>query len=64
MRAQIYSVSKETERRKKTFLEWTSRDLCGGNVNYYKSVHHLIPNLTVRIGNTMTFSKQISKLSF
>ena len=37
----------------------------GGNINYYKSVHHPIPTLSVRTGNTLwQFSKQINKLSF
>ena len=50
MSAQVYSVPGQTERRSKVFLEWKSIDLshelsltCGGNVNYYKSVHHPIP---------------------
>ena len=68
MIAQVYSVSGQTEGRKKVFLEWTSIDLlsstlsltCGVNVNYYKSVHHSISTLPVGIGNT----KQISELSF
>ena len=52
MRAQVYSVPGQTEGRSKTFLERKSRDLqlishelsltCGGNVNYYKSVHQPI----------------------
>ena len=39
-----------SEGKRKTFFEWKSIDLsyelsltCGVNVNYYKSVHHLIP---------------------
>ena len=50
MSAQVYSVPGQTEGRRKAFLEWKSIDLsyelsltCGGNVNYYKSVHHPIP---------------------
>ena len=50
MSAQVYSAPGQTERRKKTLLEWKSIDLsydlslaCRGNVNYYKSVHHPIP---------------------
>ena len=50
MSAQLYSVLCQTEGRWKIFLEWKSIDLsyelsfiCGGNVNYYKSVHHPIP---------------------
>ena len=46
----LYSVPGQTEGRSKTFLEWKSIDLshelsltCGGNVNYYKSVHQPIP---------------------
>ena len=63
MSAQLYSVSGQTERRK-VFLVWTSLDLSSklsliyeGNVNYYKSVHHPIPTVTVRIGNTLTTLK-------
>ena len=50
MSAQLYSVPGQTEGRRKALLEWKSIDLsyelsltCGGNVNYYKSVHHPIP---------------------
>ena len=50
MFAQVYSVPTQTEGRTKALLEWKSIDLssklsltCGGNVNYYKSVHHPIP---------------------
>ena len=53
MSAQVYSVPGQTEERSKTFLERKSIDLhgislcslttCGGNVNYYKSVHQSIP---------------------
>ena len=60
MSAQLYSVPDQTEGKKKTFLEWTSIDLFsklsltwGGNVNYYKSVHHPIPTLRVGLGNTL-----------
>ena len=49
MSAQVYSVPGQTEGRRKALLEWKSIDLsyelsltCGGNVNYYKSVHHPI----------------------
>ena len=68
MTIQIYSVPCQTVGKRMTFLERTSIDLssklsptCGGNVNYYKSVHP-IPTLPVRI--PWQFSKQISKLSF
>ena len=54
----------KTEGRWKGFLEWTSIDLsskssltCGGNFNYYKSVHHPIPTLTVGIGTTQAIFK-------
>ena len=47
MIAQVYSVASQTERRRKTLLEWKGTDLssklsltCGSNVNYYKSAHH------------------------
>ena len=60
MSAQVYYVPGQTEGRRKAFLEWTSTDessklslRCGGNVNYYKSVHHPIPALPVGIGNTL-----------
>ena len=53
MSAHVYSVPGQTEGRSKTFLERKSIDLhgislcslttCGGNVNYYKSVHQPIP---------------------
>ena len=37
--------------------ERTSIDLCGGNVNYYKRVHHPIPTLPVGIGNSLAIFK-------
>ena len=50
MSAQVYSVPGQTEGRRKAFLECKSIDLsyklsltCGGNVSYYKSVHHHVP---------------------
>ena len=53
MSVQVYSVPGQTEGRNKTFLERKSIDLhgisqcllttCGGNVNYYKTVHQPIP---------------------
>ena len=55
MSAQVYSVPGQTEGRRKAFSEWTGIDLsskvsltCGGNVSYYKSVHHLIPTRRYR----------------
>ena len=52
MNAQVYSIPGQTERRRKAFLEWKSIDLSyelsltyGGNVYYYKSVHHPILTL-------------------
>ena len=60
-----------SEVRGKAFLKWKSIDLSsklsltnGGNVNYYKSVHHPIPILPVGTGTPWQFSKQISELSF
>ena len=38
MSAQVYSVSGETEGRRKVFFEWGE-----GKVNYYKSVYRPIP---------------------
>ena len=46
MSAQVYSVPSQTEGRRKTLLDWKSIDLsftCGGNDNFYKSVHYPIP---------------------
>ena len=50
MNAQVYSVPGQTEGRRKALLEWKSIEVfyklsltCGGNVTYYKSVHHPIP---------------------
>ena len=50
MNAHLYSIPGQTEGRRKTFLGWKSIYLsykisltCGGNVNYYESVHHPIP---------------------
>ena len=62
--AQVYSVPGQSEGRRKTFSEWASIDLssklslkCGGNVNYFKSVHHPIPTLAVEKGNTLAIFK-------
>ena len=64
MSARVYSVSGQTKGKRKAFLEWTSIDLssklsltCGGNVNYYNSVHRPIPTLPVGIGNTQAIFK-------
>ena len=68
MKSQVFSVPGQTEGRRKAFLKWKSIDLsnelsltCGGNVNYYKSVHHPIPT---RENRGHPISKQISKLCF
>ena len=51
MSAQVYSVPGQTEGKGKAFLEWGKAESYpinhllheeGGNVNYYKSVHHPI----------------------
>ena len=46
MSGQVYSVPGQAKVRRKTFLEWKSREssyklslTCGGNVNYYKRVY-------------------------
>ena len=65
MSVQVYFVPVQTEgRSNKAFLEWKSIDLshelsltCGGNVNYYKSVHHPIPTLPVGTGSTLAIFK-------
>ena len=64
MSAQVYSVSGQTEVRRKAFLKWTSIDLssklfltCRGSVNYYKIAHHPIPTLPVGIVNTLAIFK-------
>ena len=55
MSPQIYFVPGQTEGKRKAFLGWKNIDLspklsltCGGNVNYYKSVHHPIPTRRIR----------------
>ena len=65
MSAQVYSVPGQTEDRRKVFMEWTCIYLfsklsltCGGDVNYYKSVHHPIHTLSVGIGNTLAIFKR------
>ena len=47
MSVQVNSVPGQAEGRSKAFLKWKIIDLshklsltCGGNVNYYKSVHY------------------------
>ena len=52
-------------------MKWTSIDLSsklsltyGGNITYYKSVHHAVPTLPVGTRNTLTIFKTISKLYF
>ena len=64
MGAQVYSVPGQTEVRREAFLKWTNIDLsfelsltCGGNFDYYKSVHHPIPTLAVGMGNIMVIFK-------
>ena len=50
--------------RGKAFLKWNSIDLSsklsltyGGNVNDYKSIHHLIPTLSRGTGNIIAIFK-------
>ena len=73
MSAQIYSIPGQTEGMRKAFLEWTGIDwssklslTCGGNVNYYKSVHPPIATLGTGNGeHPGNFKKKkISKVSF
>ena len=79
MSAQVYSVTGQTEGRRKAFLEWSSIDLSsklsltfGDNVNYYKSVDPTltlsllspIPTLPVGIGNTQAIFKTSQNLLF
>ena len=65
----VFLTKVKTERR--PFLERARIDLSsklslkyGINVNHYKSVHHPLSNMPVRIGNTRQLSEQISKLFF
>ena len=67
MSAQEYSVPGQTERRKKAFLEWKSIDLsskvpltCGGNLNYFKSVHQFIPTRGNREHSGIFQNKSVS----
>ena len=64
MNSEVYSVSGQTEGRRKAFLWWTSIDLysklpltCEGNFDFYQSVHNPIPTVAVRIGNTLAIFK-------
>ena len=64
MSVQVYYVPYQTEGRGIAFLECTCIDLssklsltCGGNVNYYKSIHHPIPILPVGTGSTLEIIK-------
>ena len=44
MSAQVYSVPGQAEGRRKALgLSYVLSLTCESNVNYYKSVHHLIP---------------------
>ena len=50
MSGQVYSVTGQTEVKRKAFFEWERIDLsyelsltCGVNINYHKIVHHPIP---------------------
>ena len=59
---QVYSVLGQTEGRTKAFLERASLDIssklsCGDNIRIMLSVHHPIPALPVRVGNTLTIFK-------
>ena len=65
MSAQVYSVTGQTQGKREAFLEWTSIDLssklfltCGGNVNYYESIHYPIPTLPVGIRNAIFKTNQ------
>ena len=64
MSVQVCSASGQTEGRRYAFFERTNKDLpskisltYGFNVSYYKSVHHPIPNLPVKIGNILAIVK-------
>ena len=47
----LFEVDKQTDLSSKLSLSY------GGNVNYYKSVHHTIPTLAVGTGNTLAIFK-------
>ena len=63
--SKVFFQMSASEVRGKAFLKWTSIDLScklsliyGGNVNYYKSVHHPIPTLPGGTGNTLGIFKR------
>ena len=64
MSAQECYVTGQTEGRREAFLQLASLDHPlnfllhkGGNVNYYKSLHHSISTLPVGIGSTLAIFK-------
>ena len=64
MSAQVYSLPRQTEARKKAFFGRASIDLCsklsstyGDNVKHYKNVHHPLSTLPVGIGTTLAVFK-------
>ena len=50
-RGGLFEVDKQTDLSSKLSLTY------GGNVNYYKSVHHPVPTLLVGTGNTLAIFK-------
>ena len=60
MSVQVYYIPGQTEGKKKAFwsIDLSSKlsITCGGNVNYYKSVHHPI-FISTRIGNIQAIFK-------
>ena len=64
MSAQVYSLSGQSEVRRKAFLEGANIELSsklslpfGGNVNHNKSVHHPVSTVSVGIGNILAVFK-------
>ena len=58
---QVYSLTGQTEGRRKVFFGGNKDPLNyitnGSNVNHYKSVHHPLSTLPVKVGNTLAVFK-------
>ena len=66
MSTQVYSVPGQTEGRRNAFFGIENHRLIsshGGNVNYYKSVHHPIPTRGIREHPDNFQNKSVSVVS-